>query len=83
MEHRASPLTVGIGLAISLLLIAVLYTGCYWWRLPTADPMRFVVRKGPVEFPTEIETVVFRPAVWIHVWVHPDSFWNHARVMVQ
>lgn len=83
MERPSSPLTAGIGVAIGVLLIAVVYVGCYWWRLPTADPLSFYMRRGPVEFPTEVETLVFRPAVWLHVHVHRDSFWNRAPAMIQ
>ena len=62
MDRKQSPVAIGLGVACLILTVFLGYSLAYWMRLPVAEynsPVR-------VKFPTDAETVLFRPAAWCH-----------------
>jgi hypothetical protein len=69
MQRKTSPVATGVFVAAFLAMFLAIYAAAYWWRLPQVAsglPYRF-------EFPTTAETIVFTPAMMLHIWIHPHS----------
>lgn len=60
---------MGIYIAALLAMFLMIYVAIYWWRLPrVADGLPY-----RIEFPTTAETILFTPAMMLHLWIHPSS----------
>lgn len=74
---QASPVSIGLAMAILVTVLLVAYGTVYWWRLPyilgveLKDTDSYYFR---FEFTNAWETAVFRPAVLVHTRLHEQSF---------
>ena len=79
MERKTSLLSTGLAVAAVVGVLLAGYFGAYWWRLPDAYPDQASAKTwepGTVnlDFPSEVETFLFTPAVWIHQRTHWKGF---------
>lgn len=86
MKRKQSQAAMSIAIACLVALPLLGYGVCYWIRLSKAhhEPYRGITRRFDepprwqdefsVHFPSDIETVVFAPAVWCHQKLYDASF---------
>ena len=79
MERKSSPWATGLAVAGLLAVLLAGYGAAYWWRLPAAST-NSPLGSYDVDFPSLLETRLFRPAVWLHRQIHSKSLYG--RVMV-